>query len=129
MRCRIMFVDDNPGVLESLRWVFMDEPYECFAFDKPAEALKTIETTECAVVVTDQMMPEMSGIEFLRVVKERSPGTVRMIMTAYADFDTADALDNGLVYRFIEKPWDCEDVKVAVRMGIAHYVLNLRCRK
>jgi DNA-binding NtrC family response regulator len=130
MKYNIMFVDDHNGVLESLRWIFMDEPYEFCAFDRPTEALRAIETKECAVVVTDQSMPEMAGIEFLRVVKERSPNTVGMIMTAFVDFDVAlDALGHGLVYRFVTKPWDKDDLKQAVRMAIAHYELNSRCRK
>ncbi len=71
MKSNIMFVDDSISVLESLRWIFMDEPYYLFAFDSPLDALSVIKSLEFAVVVADQSMPEMAGIEFLEKVKQR----------------------------------------------------------
>jgi len=71
MKSNIMFVDDSISVLESLRWIFMDEPYHVFAFNSSLEALSTIRAKEFAVVVTDQSMSKMDGIEFLEQVKQR----------------------------------------------------------
>jgi DNA-binding NtrC family response regulator len=109
MKYSIMFVDDNPGVLESLRWIFMDEPYQFFASDRSTEALRATETTEFAVVVTDQSMPEMSGIELLKRIKAQSPATVRLIMSVFPE--VVGYSGNGLVYRFIQKPWHFMDLK------------------
>jgi DNA-binding NtrC family response regulator len=84
MKPNIMFVDDSISVLESLRWIFMDESYHIF-FDGPLKALSAIEAKEFAVVVADQSMPEMAGIEFLKKVKQRSPDTVGMIIQLGSD--------------------------------------------
>jgi len=81
MKPNIMFVDDSISVLESLRWIFMDEPYHFFSFVSPLKALKAIDSEEFAVVVADQSMPEVAGIEFLKKVKQRSPDTVGMIIS------------------------------------------------
>jgi DNA-binding NtrC family response regulator len=85
MKSNIMFVDDSISVLKSLRWIFMDEPYYLFAFDSLLDALSVIKSLEFAVVVADQSMPEMAGIEFLKKVKQRSPDTVGMIIQLGSD--------------------------------------------
>ena len=95
MKTNIMFVDDSISVLESLKWIFMDEPYHIFLFDSPLKALKAIDSKEFSVVVADQSMPEMTGIEFLKKVKQRSPDTVGMIMPGFVEPETPEFLMNG----------------------------------
>jgi len=121
----IMIVDDSISVLESIKWVFMDEPYYLFTFDSPLDALRVMESLKFSVVVADQSMIEMDGMEFLKKAKQKSPNTVGIIMTSHLDFDKAlDALDNGLVYRFIKKPWNDLGLRQAVKMAVAHYELK-----
>lgn len=121
---KILFLDDEISILKSLTRLFMDEPYEIFAIDNPAEALKVIEEHEVAVVVSDQRMPEMEGAAFLEKVKEIRPDTVRMILTGHADLDAAvAAVNQGAICRFMTKPWDDLDVKMAVKNGAARYRL------
>jgi len=130
MGYKIMFVDNAANLLEVLKWVFKDEPYDLLAFKNIAEALNKMKETEFPVVMVDQSMPEMYGVEFLKKVKEISPDTVGIIMTAYLDFDSAiDALDQGLVYRFINKPWDSKELKQAVKMAVAHYEIEVESRR
>ena len=85
MKPNIMFVDDSISVLKSLKWIFMDEPYHFFPFVSPLKALKAIDSKEFAVVVVDQSMPEIDGLEFLKKVKRRSPDTVGMVMSGFVN--------------------------------------------
>jgi len=125
-----MFVDNAANVLEILKWIFNDEPYKVFVSESPEEALNTIKDTEFAVVLTDQKLPEMSGTEFLRMVKKRSPYTVGIIMTESIEPEMAlDAIDRGYVYRFVIKPWNQEELKEAVRTAIENYEMTLKNRR
>ncbi len=130
MKPNIMFVDDSISVLESLRWIFMDEPYHVFAFDNPIEALSSIDSKEFAVIVADQSMPEMAGIEFLEKVKQRSPDTERMIMYSFVEPEAiSNAINRGVVNRFIEKPLDINEIKQAVAIALARYKINVESRR
>ncbi len=130
MKSNIMFVDDSISVLESLKWIFMDEPYHIFLFDGPLKALSAIEAKEFAVVVADQSMPEMTGIEFLENVKQRSPDTVGMIMSGFVETETvSNAVNRGVVNRFIQKPLDINEIKQAVAIAIARYEINVESRR
>jgi len=130
MKFKIMFVDDSISVLKSLRWIFMDEPYHIFLFDSPLEALSTIDSKKFAVVVADQSMPEMAGIEFLEKVKQRSPDTVGIIMCDFVEPETAStAINGGVVNRFIEKPLDINEIKQAVAIALARFEINVENRK
>ena len=125
MRANIMFVDDSSRVLESLKWIFMDEPYYPFSFDSPLDALSVIKAIEFAVVVADQWMQEMDGLEFLKRVKRKSPDTVGIIMTGYMELDSVqDAINQGYVYRFVKKPLYKDTIKQAVEMAITCYEIN-----
>jgi len=130
MKYNVMFVDTAANVLEILRWVFKDEPYDLFISESPEGALKLMRDTEFAVVLVDQDMPDMSGAELLRLVKKRSPHTAGMIMTSFIEPEIAlNAIDHGYVYRFVTKPWEQEDLKEAVRMGVEHYEMTLENRR
>lgn len=122
MTNKVMFIDDEPGVLDALTWTCVDEPYESFCFQSPMQALKKLEETEFAVVVTDQRMPEMQGTALLEQVKTKHPDTVRMLITAFQEIDIAkDAINKGNVYHLIYKPWQEAELKEAVRDAVAHY--------
>ena len=125
MKTKIMFVDYNETVLESLKFVFEDEPYHLSALPDPGEALNEIQEKEYAVVVAEQSFPEMQGIGFLKEVKACSPNTIGMVMSVFREIQVPlDVLNNGLVYRYIKKPLDNEDLKQAVKMAVTHYKLN-----
>jgi len=129
MKPNIMIVDNSTSVLKSLRWIFMDEPYHVFAFDSPLEALSAIEAKEFAVVVADQSMPDMTGIEFLEKVKKRSPDTSGMIMSGFVESETvSNAINRGVVNRFIKKPLDINEIKKAVAIALARYKINVENR-
>jgi len=126
MKRNIMFVDNSTSVLESLKWLLQDEPYYVFAFDDPIEALSLIGLTEFAVVVADQSMQKMSGLEFMQRVKERSPDTVGIIMTDNMKLEKGtDAINRNYVYGFVKKTLDNGKIKHAVESAITHYDINV----
>ena len=125
MKYNIIFVDDSINVLESLKWIFKDEPYHVFFSDNPLNALNVTKTLEWAVVVADQSMQNMDGLEFLKRFQALSPHTMGIIMTGYIGIKgTLDTLYSGCVYRFVKKPLDSIEIKKAVKVAIADYETN-----
>ena len=125
MKYGIMFVDDSIGVLESLKWIFMDEPYTLFAFVSPIEALNIIGLSEIAVIVVNQSLQEMEILEFLKNVSIISPYTMVIIMTGYGETNESfDAKYSAYVYRFVKKPLNNNEIKQAVNTAIEKYEKN-----
>ena len=125
MKPNIMFVDDSISVLESLQWIFKDEPYYQFAFINTSDALNVINTLEWAVVVAEQTMKKMDGLEFLERVRLNSPYTMGIIMTS--DNETKanlEVLYPGNDYRFVKKPLDNVEIRQAVKEAVAQYEMN-----
>ena len=80
-------------------------------------------------MISDQRMPEMTGVEFLARVYERHPNTVRIILTGFADMDaTIGAINDGHVYAYVTKPWEPDQLKQVVRRAVEHHRLRLRER-
>lgn len=125
MKFNIMFVDDSLSVLESLQWLFEDEPYYVFSFNNPFDALNVIKTIEWAVVVAEQSMQNMNGLEFLKRVQAQSPHTMGIIMASYNDIkESMDNLYPGGIYRLVKKPLDNTEIQQAVKAAIADYETN-----
>lgn len=106
----VLFVDDDPCVLQTLKLGLMGESYDqLYAISGP-KALAIMETQPVHVIVSDLRMPEMSGLELLRVVKDKWPFTVRMVLSGYAHITTLmSAINQGHIFKFIMKPWAVED--------------------
>jgi DNA-binding NtrC family response regulator len=108
---RILFLDDEERIVNLLRIMFRST-HEVFTATNGHEALKLITQHQIHVVVSDQRMPEMTGIEFLSQVRERSPGTMRILLTGYSDLTAiVGSVNDGEVFRFINKPWDQDEIK------------------
>ena len=130
MKHKIAFVDDEPGVLESLKYIFKDEPYQAFAFQNTREALNRLDREKFSVVISDQVMPDMDGISFLQQVKKRSPETVCVIITAHADLDLAvNAINQGGIFKLVNKPLDVIEIKTAVKNAVDNYRLKSEVNK
>ncbi|MBV5341719.1 MAG: response regulator [Deltaproteobacteria bacterium] len=119
----VLFVDDELGVLSSLRRLFAREPYLVSLVSSGKEALKLLATLEeVAVIISDQRMPEMGGTEFLTLSRELAPDAVRMLITGYSDFQaTIDAMNSGGATRYISKPWDDNELLQSVRDAVEEY--------
>ena len=122
----VLFVDDEEKLLRSLKRGLLDEPYKTLFANSGEEALEVLKNNEVHVLVTDMRMPEMSGLELLRIVKEEYPHIVRMVLSGYTQITTLlTAINQGEIYKFITKPWKLEEeFKPAVRQAIEYYDLH-----
>lgn len=106
----ILCVDDEPSILNVLNKI-LSEHYHVLTAKTGQEALRLLRSHEVAVAVVDQKMPEMTGVELLKKIKETCPYTVRVILTAYMDIhDLVDSINVGEAYRYITKPWDTDSL-------------------
>jgi CheY-like chemotaxis protein len=123
-RPRILVVDDEEAILETMTFTFEDD-YEVHTSTDPHRALELIEAKgPFAVVLTDQRMPAMSGVEFLTEVWRRHPTTVRMILTGFSDMDAIiQAINDGHVYAYITKPWEPDHLKQVMKQAVEHHKL------
>ena len=130
MKKNIMFVDNSENVLESLKLLFKDEPYNSFFFESLGNALSALETKEFAVVIVDQVFSEINGLEFLKIVKMRSPNTMGIVMAALVDSKTAiDAMNCGYVFLFVKKPLDNTKIKQAVAFAVSSYEIKVESQE
>jgi DNA-binding NtrC family response regulator len=121
MKTIVLYVDDDPSNLKAISRLFRNEPFDVVTELSPLKALSRIETLKPAVIISDQRMPEMDGTVFLREVEYRHPDSVRIILTGDADLEAAmDAINKGHVFRFIQKPWDDDDLKSQVKAALEH---------
>ena len=120
----VLFLDDEANILYALTRLLLAEPYDIVKASDPDEAIDLIGKYPIKVVVTDYRMPKMSGIEFLRRVKEKYPDKIRILLSGYVDFVTAEeAINQGEVFRFITKPWKTDYLKASILHGIKQYDL------
>jgi CheY-like chemotaxis protein len=125
-RPRLLIVDDEEAILETMTFTFEDD-YEVFTSTSANEALTLLDKhAPIAVVISDQRMPEMTGVEFLARVFALHPTTVRIILTGFADMDAIiRAINDGHVYAYITKPWEPDQLKQVVRRAADHHALTL----
>ena len=119
----ILIVDDEPGILESLE-LTLGADYRVFTAATGEEGLAVLERENIALIITDQVLPSMSGVEFLEQAFQRSPAAIRMMLTGYADIGSlARAVNEGRIYRYIAKPWEPDDLRIDVRRALEAYEL------
>jgi DNA-binding NtrC family response regulator len=117
----VLVVDDEEDNLDAFRFAFRKSFTLHYALGGQ-EALDMLERLDPAVIVSDQRMPGMSGIEFLKRAKERRPDTIGILLTAYTDLPVLiDALNSGAVERYIQKPWDSKELTVILRQAIGSF--------
>jgi two-component system, probable response regulator PhcQ len=115
---RILIVDDEENVCHALRRSLRKEGYELFFGHEPAEGLELLKKQPVDIVISDHLMPNMTGLEFLKLVRDRYPDVLRLMLTGHADMQTAiDAINQGNIYRFLTKPWDDTDLKVTLYLA------------
>ena len=113
-KAKLLFVDDEERILNALRSVFRAQ-YNVFTASSGPEAMEFLKRFRPHVVVSDQRMPEMTGVEFLRQVKDIAPHTVRILLTGYSDLASiVGSINDGEVFRFISKPWDNTDIQKTI---------------
>jgi DNA-binding NtrC family response regulator len=116
-RARLLVVDDEENVRTALRRVLRRSPYDLLFADSGPAALSLLEREEVDIVMSDHLMPGMSGVQLLRTVRSTRPYAARLMLTGQADLETAmDAIRSGDIDRFLTKPWDDVELRAALEM-------------
>src|SRR3954447_12485304 len=117
-RHTILVVDDEPDVVKSVKDLLRLD-YRVLGATSATEGLRILQKEEVHIVMTDQRMPEMTGVEFLGHARGDAPEAIRLLFTGYADIKAViDAINQGSVYRYISKPWDPDELQALVRQAI-----------
>jgi serine phosphatase RsbU (regulator of sigma subunit)/FixJ family two-component response regulator len=130
LKLKLMVVDDEPDNLDLLYRTFRRE-FQVFKAANGFDALEQLDKAgEMAVIISDQRMPKMNGTEFLSRTVERFPDTIRIVLTGYTDVeDLVEAINSGKVFKYITKPWNPDQLKIAVMQAADTYrVLKQRTR-
>ena len=121
MQHKVMIVDDEPVITDLLKDALSNEPYGILSAASAEEALPILDGEQVDVVISDEKMPGMSGSEFLAIVRQKYPDTIRMILTGHATLESAiRAINEGEIYRFITKPCSVLDLAMTVHQAIKH---------
>ncbi|NOX38855.1 MAG: sigma-54-dependent Fis family transcriptional regulator [Calditrichaeota bacterium] len=123
-RYTVLAVDDEQGILHAIQRILRRD-YEVILSSSPLSALEVIRKQPVAVLLVDQRMPEMTGVEFLRQARDIQPDAVRILITGYSDIDaTIRAINEGQIFYYIQKPWEPDELRLIVRRAIEHYQLK-----
>lgn len=115
----LLFVDDEVRVVNLLRVIFRED-YEVLTATSGDDALVLLKNHTVDVIISDQRMPGMVGVEFLKLSREISPNSIRILLTGYSDLAAiVGSINDGEVFRFINKPWDHEEIKVIIADAVA----------
>ena len=123
-RRTLLVVDDEPDVVKSVQDLLRYD-YRVLGATSAEEARSLLAFNEVHIVMSDQRMPDTTGVEFLHDVREAYPDAVRLLFTGYADVKAViDAINQGNVYRYITKPWDPDELQAALRDAVRLYDLR-----
>jgi response regulator RpfG family c-di-GMP phosphodiesterase len=121
MTYKILIVDDEAANLRTLERVFRED-YGVLTAVSGAEAMTLLEQHDVALMIADQRMPTMTGIELLNQTVALRPHMVRILLTGYSDVSALiDALNSGHVYKYLTKPWNNDDLRLTVSRALEHY--------
>lgn len=121
MTHKLMMVDDEPVNLRTLMRLFRQD-YEVVTAESGAEALRLLEQHDVALLISDQRMPEMTGIELMKNTVAIRPQMVKILLTGYTDVGALiESINCGLVYRYLTKPWNNDDLKITVIRALEYY--------
>lgn len=109
-RIRVLYIDDEPSNLISFKANFRQK-FEVTTTGNPESAIDLVAQLDIQVVISDQRMPGMTGIQFFNQLKNLQPDPTRILLTGYSDLDAVvDAINLGEIYRYVTKPWDYDEL-------------------
>lgn len=112
----LLLVDDEQNIVSALKRLVRRDGYEILTANSGFEALEILEKHAVDVIISDQRMPGMTGVEFLSKVKELHPDTIRLMLSGYTELNSVtDAINEGAVFRFLTKPWDDEKLRASIK--------------
>ena len=119
-RVKVLFVDDEKSILVALRRLCRNTGWDIYTAESGDEGLSIIDEHAIDLVVSDMRMPKMNGAEFLEQVVEKSPSTVRILLTGYSEVTaTLAAIDKGKIFCHCTKPWDNDEFREILNQAIA----------
>ena len=117
----LLIVDDEPNVCDSVHDLLRRE-FRVLKAHSAQEGFRLMQEEEVHIVMSDQRMPQISGVELLTSVKARHPQAIRMLFTGYAELESViAAVNQGQIFQFVRKPWQPEELLLAVRQAAAEY--------
>jgi len=124
--CRtLLLVDDEENIVSALRRVLRRDGYRILSARSGGQGLALLAEQAVNVIVSDQRMPEMSGVEFLRRAKAMRPETTRIVLSGYTDLQSVtDAINEGAIYKFLTKPWDDEQLRAQIAEAFRYHELG-----
>ncbi len=117
----LLLVDDEPNIIAALKRLLHRDGYHILSANSGAEGLQLLAQHQVDVIVSDQRMPGMSGVEFLRQAKALHPNTIRIVLSGYTELQSVtDAINEGAVYRFLTKPWEDEPLREQIKKAFEY---------
>ncbi|MBX7232004.1 MAG: hybrid sensor histidine kinase/response regulator [Bdellovibrionales bacterium] len=123
VRHNLLIVDDETHIVDALERL-LRKKYNIFKATNGLEALNLLKVQPISLIISDQKMPQMSGVEFLSRSMETQPEALRILLTGYSDIESViEAVNSGQIYKYITKPWDPYDLEISVDKAIERYEL------
>ncbi len=127
---RVLIVDDDESVLALLRATLCREGYNVTAVSEPRRAVALLKEQEFGLLLSDQQMPEMTGLELLAQARRIRPDTTRVLITGVPSLEVVvQSINKGEIYRFIVKPWLREELLATVQNGLQRYQMQCQGRQ
>ena len=124
MQHTILCIDDEPDICDALERLFRKQ-YRVLKSTSAKDALEILKNENVTVIISDQRMPNMTGVQFFKESIKTHPLTVRILLTGYADIESViEAINSGQIYRYVTKPWDSLDLTTAVSQAVERYELT-----
>src|SRR4051812_46674416 len=124
MAIGVLYVDDEMNNLNSFKAAFRRD-FEIYTAQSAREGRKILDSCEIGVIITDQRMPGMTGIEFLESILTVYPDTIRILLTGFSDMNAVmDAINRGQVYKYLVKPWQNDELKLYIQNALEIYHLR-----
>ncbi|MDO8991304.1 MAG: response regulator [Sideroxyarcus sp.] len=126
MERTLLLVDDEENITSALVRLLRRDGYNILRANSGEAGLALLEQNEVGVIISDQRMPGMTGVEFLSKVRERYPDTVRIVLSGYTELNSVtDAINRGAVYKFLTKPWEDELLRANVEEAFQRYEMKM----
>lgn len=121
---QLLLVDDEENIVRALVRLLRKDGYTIHTANSGKEGLEVLKKNDIGVILSDQRMPEMNGVEFLREVKKLYPDTVRMVLSGYTDLQSVtDAINEGAIYKFLTKPWEDDLIRKNIEQAFQQFEL------
>ena len=123
-KIKILYIDDEVNNLAAFKANFR-KLYDIYTAESAEDGRKILESVDIEIILTDQRMPNMTGVEFLESIIPDFPNPIRILLTGYTDMQALiDAVNKGQIYRYLNKPWDEEELKMYINQAYELYTLR-----